>query len=241
MTTIFWAGDSTVKEGDAALRPQTGIGEAFAHFIRPDVRIENCAENHCSTKSYIEAGRLAAIAERIVPGDFLFVQFGHNDEKHVDPARYTDPDTTFRENLARFADVARQRGATPVFITPAARYHQGNASDVYRHVRWQAAMQAEGSRLGVAVIDLTALSEALVLGMGPAAATTLYMNLPGGVSPCFPRGQRDNTHFQPAGAHAFAGLIAGELRRLGGVYAGLAKEVPETYPDEMKIPKYTLK
>lgn len=222
MITIFWAGDSTVKQNTIVTYPQTGIGQAFTRFIDPAcVRVENHAENGRSTKSFIDEGRMAPIYDRIRKGDFLFVQFGHNDEKMNDPARYTDPDTTFQENLEKFVNVARNRGATPVFITPVTRFHLGEATEEYRHVRWQAAVKTAGERLGVAVIDLTSLSEQLVISTGAAAQTSFYMNLPAGVHPHFPSGQRDNTHLQPAGALAFAGLIARQLYGLGGEYAAL--------------------
>ena len=222
MITIFWAGDSTVKQNSIVTFPQTGIGQAFTRYInRANVRVENHAENGRSTKSFIDEGRMTPICERLAHGDFLFVQFGHNDEKIADPSRYAAPDGVFQENLEKFANLARSKGATPVFITPVTRFHLGDATEEYRHVRWAEAVRECGARLGVAVIDLTALSEALVEQTGEAARTTFYMNLPAGVYPHFPSGQRDNTHLQPAGALAFAGLIARELHRLGGAYAAL--------------------
>lgn len=225
MVTIYWAGDSTVKQNSIATWPQTGIGQEFERFVkRCKVRVENHAENGRSTKSFIDEGRLAPIYDRITKGDFLFVQFGHNDEKSGDPARYTDPDTAFQENLEKFVNVARNKGATPVFITPVTRFHTGDASEEYRHVRWAEAMKAAGARLGVAVIDLTVLSEQLMLAKGEAARTTFYMNLPEGVYPHFPNGQKDNTHLQPEGALLFAGMIAKELQKLGGKYAEILCE-----------------
>lgn len=222
MITIYWAGDSTVKQNAIATWPQTGIGQEFERYVkRCEVRVENHAENGRSTRSFIDEGRLAPIYDRITKGDFLFIQFGHNDEKQADPTRYTDPDTTFQANLERFVNVARNKGATPVLITPVTRFHLGDATEEYRHVRWAEAVKQAGARLNVAVIDLTSLSERLVMETGAAAQTTFYMNLPAGVYPHFPQGQRDNTHLQPAGAVAFGGLIARELWKLGGQYAAL--------------------
>ncbi|MBR3764577.1 MAG: rhamnogalacturonan acetylesterase [Clostridia bacterium] len=233
MTTIFWAGDSTVKQNSIVTFPQTGIGQAFTRYIRREsVRVENHAENGRSTRSFIDEGRMAPIYDRIKKGDFLFVQFGHNDEKSADPARYTDPDTAFQENLEKFVNVARNKGATPVFITPVTRYHLGDASEEYRHVRWAEAIRVCGARLGVTVIDLTRLSEKLVQATGEAARTSFYMNLPAGVYPHFPNGQKDNTHLQPAGALAFAGLIARELKQLGGDYVALLCDEFDQYVAE---------
>ncbi len=222
MTTIFWAGDSTVKQNSIATYPQTGIGQVFDRFVkRYQVQIENYAENGRSTKQFIDEGRLAVIYDRIQAGDFLFVQFGHNDEKAEDPTRYADPDTDFPANLEKFVNVARNKGATPVFITPLTRYNRNAPGALYTHDRWAESMRQAAKRLNVALVDLTALSEKLVDDMGEAAQKTYYMNLPAGVYPHFPQGQQDNTHLQPAGALAFGGLIARELNRLGGDYAAL--------------------
>ena len=222
MPTIFWAGDSTVKQNSVATYPQTGIGQEFHRYIRrPDVRIENHAENGRSTKSFIDEGRLAPIYDRIAAGDFLFIQFGHNDEKLEDPARYADPDSGFPENLEKFVNVARNKGAYPVIMTPVTRYNRHEPEAQYTHERWAASARRTAERLGVALIDLTALSERLVDEMGEDARVKYYMNLPAGMYPNYPDGQTDDTHLQPAGAMAFAGLIAKELYRLGGAYAAL--------------------
>lgn len=222
MITIYWAGDSTVKQNTIATWPQTGIGQEFERFLKPhEVRVENHAENGRSTKSFMDEGRLAPIYDRITKGDFLFIQFGHNDEKPEDPTRYADPDSGFPENLEKFVNVARNKGATPVIITPVTRYNRNAPGALYKHDRWAEAARRTGEKLGVAVIDLTRASEALVDAMGPAAQTAYYMNLPAGVYPHFPNGQKDNTHLQPAGAVAFGALIARALYQLGGEYAAL--------------------
>lgn len=144
------------------------------------------------------------------------MQFGHNDEKASDPARYTDPETDFPANLERFVNVARNKGATPVFITPLTRYDRNAPGAQFHHDRWAESMRRTAEKLHVALIDLTAMSEKLVDELGEAAQTAYYMNLPAGIYPHFPLGQHDNTHLQPAGALAFGGLIAKGLH----VWAG---------------------
>ena len=90
MATIFWAGDSTVQYNDILTFPQTGIGQVMNLFLKPEVRVENHAKNGRSTKSFIDESRLTPIYDKITAGDFLFIQFGHNDEKKNDPQRYTE-------------------------------------------------------------------------------------------------------------------------------------------------------
>lgn len=232
MTTIFWAGDSTVKQNSIATYPQTGIGQEFSRYLRrPDVMVQNHAENGRSTKSFIDEGRLAPIYDRITAGDFLFIQFGHNDEKIDDPARYTDPETEFPDYLERYVNVARNKGAYPVIITPLTRYGRNAPGVRFTHDRWAASARRVAERLDVALIDLTAMSEKLVDELGERACTEYYMNLPAGVYPHFPDGLKDNTHLQPAGAILFGSLIAKGLHALGGVYAAL---LCDEYEDWLK-------
>lgn len=222
MITIYWAGDSTVAQNSISTWPQTGIGQEFERFLKPcEVRVENHAVNGRSTKSFIDEGRLAPIYDRITKGDFLFIQFGHNDEKPEDPTRYADPDSGFPENLEKYVNVARNKGAIPVIITPVTRFNRNGPKAVYKHDLWAESAKRTGEKLGVAVIDLTAMSEKLADDMGDAAATSYFMNLPAGVYAHFPQGQKDNTHLQPAGAVAFGALIAKGLHELGGEYAAI--------------------
>ena len=208
MTTIFWAGDSTVKQNSILTYPQTGIGQMLDRYVnRFEVTISNHSENGRSTKSFLDEGRLAPIYDRLSRGDFLFVQFGHNDEKQEDPARYTDPDTEFAENLERFANCARNKGAIPVFITPVSRRGFAGPGARYRHDRWAAAARSASERLGVACIDLTAMSERLLSHTPTDVSDPWFMP--------------DGTHLKPEGAMTFAGLIAGALYRLGGDYRAL--------------------
>ena len=219
MTTIFWAGDSTVKQNAIATYPQTGIGQAFHRYVKNmQVQIENYAENGRSTKSFIDEGRLAVIYDRITKGDFLFIQFGHNDEKPEDPTRYADPETDFPANLEKFVNAARNKGAIPVIITPLTRWNRNDPAAKYRHDDWADSCRRTAQRLGVALVDLTRMSEALVDALGEKARTAYYMNLPAGVYPAYPQGLKDGTHLQPEGALAFAGLIAKGLYELGGEY-----------------------
>ena len=209
MTIIFWAGDSTNKQNSILTWPQTGIAQMFDRFIRrPDVCVANHAENGRSTKSFLEEGRLEPIEREIRAGDFLFVQFGHNDEKQEDPLRYADPDGEFGDNLRRFADAARQKNAIPVFITPVTRRGFANPDDRYHHDRWTAAAKRRAKELDVACIDLTAMSEDLLIHTPAETLDRWFV-------------PNDGTHLQPEGAMAFGALIAQGLYRLGGEYRAL--------------------
>lgn len=222
MIHIYWAGDSTVKQNSIATYPQTGIGQAFHRFVKNmQVQIVNCAENGRSTKSFMDEGRLATIYDNIRAGDFLFIQFGHNDEKPEDPTRYADPVVDFPENLEKFVNVARNKQAIPVFITPLTRLDRNGPHAKYHHNAWAESYRGAAKRLDVALVDLTRMSEALVDAMGEEARARYYMNIPAGKYAAYPQGMTDGTHLQPEGALAFAGLIARGLYELGGVYRDL--------------------
>ncbi len=222
MITIFWAGDSTVKQNSILTYPQTGIGQAFNRYVKRDaVRVENHAENGRSTKQFIDEGRLAVIYDRMTEGDFLFIQFGHNDEKIADPARYADPDGEFAANLERFVNAAQGKRATPVLITPLTREGFQSPDASFRHGPWAESMRRTAKRLGVALVDLTAMSEALVEQLDEASRERLYMHLPAGAYPYYPEGKEDGTHLQTLGALVFGGLIARGLYALGGPYEAL--------------------
>lgn len=214
---IFWAGDSTVKQNNFTTYPQTGIGQGFELFIKKEVQMVNLAENGRSTKSFIHEGRLSNIDSEIKEGDFLFIQFGHNDEK-ADEARHTEAFGSYQENLQMFARVANKHGAYPLFITPLYRrlFLEDGSLTPNTHLDYPAAMIALGNRLGIPVIDLCSLSKAYIETLGPVRSKPLFMNLPKNLYPNYPEGKEDNSHLQYEGAVAFAGLIAEELRKLGG-------------------------
>ncbi|MDD3335118.1 MAG: rhamnogalacturonan acetylesterase [Eubacteriales bacterium] len=227
MAVIYWAADSTVKQNTILTYPQTGIGQVFHRFLSPEHRVENHAENGRSTKSFLDEGRLALIYDRITAMDFLFIQFGHNDEKAADPARYTDPDGEFKDNLERFVNAARNKNALPVLITPLTRRLYRDPKAEFSHERYLPAMKETAARLNVPLIDLCAMSEALVDTLGEDAKA-LYLHVPANIHPHFPEGKADNTHLSPLGALVFGGLIAKGLSELGGEYRALLSEgVPE--------------
>ena len=223
MTTIFWAGDSTVQTNSILTYPQTGIGQVFDRFVkREGVRIENHAVNGRSTKSFIDEGRLLHIYDRITRGDFLFIQFGHNDEKAEDPLRYAAPWGEYAENLEKFVNAARNKGAWPVIITPLTRRKWREAP--YQHDEYVASARETARRLNVPFIDLCGASQRLVSETPEAVAKGWYMNLAPGLWPHYPNGLSDDTHLSPTGALAFGELIAEGLEALGGVYAQLLFE-----------------
>lgn len=213
MAAIFYAGDSTVKFNKISTYPQTGISQAMLWYLKDSVEMKSFAQNGRSTKSFIDEGRLALIEKEMKKGDFLFIQFGHNDEKD-DPKRHTDPDTTFSENLLRFIKAARDKGAYPVLITPIARRlfnDQGNFLPG-SHGAYPEAMKRTAKKAGVPVIDLTSATENYLLAVGDLASKAYFM---------WPK---DNTHLKPEGAVLMAGFLCQGLKTLGAPYSALLED-----------------
>ncbi|MCH5270985.1 MAG: rhamnogalacturonan acetylesterase [Lachnospiraceae bacterium] len=220
---IFWAGDSTVQTNDITTYPQTGIGQVFSLYIEKDITICNHAKNGRSTKSFLDEGRLEPIAREIGEGDYLFIQFGHNDEKIQDPARYTEPFGTYKENLKLFIDTARSHGAKPVLITPLERrcFVDEKRLDAGAHGEYVAAMKETAEQENVPLVDLFSQSRKEMEKAGAEETLKWFMHLkPGEYASC-PEGKEDNTHLKYEGAVKFAGLVAQGLKELGGEYKEL--------------------
>ena len=215
MPTVFYIGDSTVARNNIHSYPQTGMSQGLELYVREAVRVESHAKNGRSTKSFLDEGRFEPVKAAMQPGDLLLIQFGHNDEKD-DPARHTDPQTTFQANLSLFVDEACSRGAYPVLITPIAR-RLFDATGKFRpgsHGAYPDAIRELAARLDVPLIDLTAVTEDDLALLGDEASKPLFM---------WPK---DNTHLKPEGAVKMAGFLARGLQELGGIYAAVL--APET-------------
>lgn len=220
---IYWAADSTVQTNDITTYPQTGIGQVFSMYTKTGVRVINHAKNGRSTKSFIDEGRLKAIDEAIGEGDYLFIQFGHNDEKKEDPTRYTEPFSTYIENLETYIGVARNHGAYPVLITPLERRcfvddkHLGAGA----HSEYVAAMKQAAEKNNVPLVDLYSMSRVELEKAGEPASRKWYMYFDENLYKNYPEGKQDNTHLRYEGAVMYAGLIAKGLGALGGRYRDL--------------------
>ena len=198
---VFLAGDSTVAEYGAERDPQAGWGQKLKDYLQAGWTVRNHAIGGRSSRSFIEQGRLDAIAAEITAGDVLLIQFGHNDAKREDHQRYTEPQQDYPRYLQRYIDVAREKGATPVLVTPPARYFYDYRGLIDTHGRYTLSMQALAARTGVALIDLNASSSDWIRHHGEQGAKPYFMFVPA-------QGKADGTHFSHAGARAMACLVA---------------------------------
>jgi lysophospholipase L1-like esterase len=210
---VFVAGDSTASIYAADEAPRAGWGQALPVFLNHDLQVVDEAISGSSSKSFIALGGLKRIEAAISAGDYLLISFGHNDEKIEDPARGTDPYTTYQDYLREYIDVARSHGATPVLVTSVERRRfaaDGTAKP--SHGVYPDAMVELGRQTGVAVVDLTTLSRRLWQELGPVGTQDHFLWLAPGESPNYPEGVSDNTHFQAKGAIEVARLVARQLK-----------------------------
>ena len=227
--TIFMIGDSTManKSLNGGNR-ERGWGHVLGGFFSEEVHVDNHAVNGRSSKSFIDEGRWAVVLDKIKPGDYVFIQFGHNDEK-ADSARHTEPGTTFDDNLRRFVKETREKGGIPVLFNSIVRRSFGHnehavAEDDMRKDMSKDMMAEEGNvlvdthgkyldsprrvaeELEVPFVDMNKLTHDLVEGLGAEASKKLFMWIPEGVCAACPKGRADNTHLNVYGARTIAGL-----------------------------------
>ena len=225
---IFWAADSTVAQNTISSYPQTGMGQTLPLYLKEDVIVYNYAKNGRSSKSFINEGILEKIKEELKEGDFLFIQFGHNDQK-PDEERRTEAFSTYQEYLSVYIETARKYGAYPVLITSLYRrlfLPNGHIKDEV-HFDYPDAMKALGKKLNVPVIDLCQKSKDLFEKTGDEDSKKWFMHLKKGEFISYVDGLEDNTHLRYEGAVIMSGLVAEGLREVGGIYTELVRELEE--------------
>ncbi|MET9800277.1 hypothetical protein [Streptomyces sp. NPDC006368] len=166
--------------------------------------------------SFIEEGRLRTIVDRVRPGDYLFVQFGHNDTTASRPERCTSPED-YKEYLREdHIGGARARGAVPVVVTPVSRRSHDPATGGFRVSFAPYAQKAieVATEENVPLVDLSASSRAYLDSIGPEAAEDVFLHTDPGEYPNRPEGTADDTHFQRYGALQMARLVAREVTAL---------------------------
>jgi lysophospholipase L1-like esterase len=155
------------------------------------------------------------VYEALQPNDFVIMQFGHNDSSEEKTERYVNIEG-YKEFLRLFVMQTRQKGATPIILTPVARNYPWKDGQLHNaHGDYPQAVKDVASEMAVLFIDLNALSMDYFSKKGIDFVTnTYFMNLPAGVYEAYPNGQKDNTHFQPEGAKAVAQLVFNALKNL---------------------------
>ena len=199
-TTIHLMGDSTMAEKDlTGGNPERGWGMMLPNFVDDSFQVVNYAQNGRSTKSFIDRGLWDKVYDALQPGDYVFIQFGHNDAKADDPERYAPAFGAYQDNLRRFIRGAREKGATPVLLTPVARrWFKDGKLDRNCHTDYPAAMKQVADEMGVTLLDITTASLDWLESLGDEASKAYFM---------ISTGKDDNTHTIARGARKVTELV----------------------------------
>ena len=189
----------------------------FRAFFDEGVVVENHALNGRSTKSFREEGRWEPIYSQMQKGDYVFIQFGHNDEK-VDRPKVGSVPEVFAENLRRYVRETREKGGIPVLLTPIARRHFTEEGQLIKtHGEYPDRVRQVAEEMGVVLLDMEPLTEAWLKELGDEPSRPYFMWVKKGTSPLYPDGREDNTHLNVAGAHVVSRMVA----------ALVEKQIPE--------------
>jgi DNA sulfur modification protein DndE len=212
--TVYLAGDSTMANKAADKRPETGWGEYLGiNFDETKIKVENHAQNGRSTKSFINEGRWQKIVDSLKKGDYVFIEFGHNDEKLDKPEVGAAANTDYRNNLIRFVNDVRAKKAFPILLTPVMRRRFDEKGEFYdTHGEYPDAVRKVATELKVPLIDLHKKTGELLIKYGAEESKKLFLQLKEGEHPNYPKGIEDNTHFNQRGAEEVAKLAIEEIR-----------------------------
>ena len=219
--TVWLAGDSTMADKEVKAYPETGWGMPFKAFFDSSVTVANIARNGRSTKTFITEGLWQHITDNLKPGDYVLIQFGHNDEVPTKASATTE--TQFHDNLLRFVNETRAKQAIPVLITPVARRKFDAAGNVQgTHEVYSAIIRKLAADQNVPLIDLDRESQQLLQKFGPETSKLLYNHLEPGENPNYPAGRADDTHFSELGARKMAEIVLADIKKLN---LGLADRI----------------
>ena len=215
---VYLIGDSTCANKNLDKQnPERGWGQLFRAFFGEDVVVENHAMNGRSTKSFRAEGRWEPIYSQMQKGDYVFIQFGHNDEK-VDRPKVGSVPEVFAENLRRYVNETREKGGIPVLLTPIARRHFTEEGQLIKtHGEYPDRVRQVAEEMGVVMLDMEIVTEEWLKELGDEPSRRYFMWVKKGTSPLYPDGREDNTHLNVAGAHVVSRMVA----------ALVEKQIPE--------------
>lgn len=214
-TTIYTIGDSTMaNKANPEVNPEHGWAQVLPQFFNTNVKIDNRAVNGRSTRSFITENKWDFVLKTLKKGDYVFIQFGHNDQKIKDPKRYTNPHTSYRNNLIKFVLETRAKGATPILFSSIARRNfndEGTLVDT--HGEYPLETRLVALEYNVPFIDLQYLTEQLETTYGVEGSKKLHLHFEPGEEPFYKEGKHDDTHLSKLGATEIAKLAIIQLKK----------------------------
>jgi lysophospholipase L1-like esterase len=211
--TVYLIGDSTVADKPYAKgNPEKGWGQVFPLYLQEGVRVENHAVNGRSTKSFRDEGRWDRVMKKLQKGDYVIIEFGHNDAKSEDPKRYAAPETDYRQNLERYIAETKAKGAIPVLATPIVRRKFENGELVETHGQYPDVVRGVSAQQRVPLLDLHKRTKELVSRYGEERSKALFLHIDPSEYESLPEGKEDNTHLSAYGAFRVCDLVAEEMQ-----------------------------
>lgn len=240
VTTVFVAGDSTVT--NQRNEPYAGWGQMLPRFFGPSVAVSNHAESGLALRSFEYQLRLKKLLSMMKPGDYVLIQFGHNDQK--DPRDEAGPFTTYKSKLIEFVEAIRAKRGVPVLVTPMERLRmnsRGNQTPTLAD--FAEAVRQAGTEKDVAVVDLNAMSLKFYAALGPERATNAFVCYSAGTFPGQDEALNDHTHHNAYGAYQLARcVVQGILMEVPGLAKHLTSDVEAfdpslpSDPDTFRLP-----
>lgn len=212
--TIYTIGDSTMaNKKNPEENPEHGWAQVLQQFFNDNAIIDNRAVNGRSSRSFISEGRWDSVLKTLKKGDYVFIQFGHNDQKEKSPNRYTNPHTDYRHNLIRYVLDTREKGATPVLMSSIVRRNFNEYGTlVDTHGEYPLETRLVALEYNVPFIDLQYLTEQMEESYGVEGSKKLHLHFEPGENPYYPEGRHDDTHLSKLGATTVAKLAVKELK-----------------------------
>lgn len=208
---LFIAGDSTASIKDVKAYPENGWGMPFVYFWDSTVMVVNKAKNGRSTSSFQTEGLWKQILDEAGEGDYVFIQFGHNDE--VPTKKTATTPEQFKSNLKKFVTETREKKAIPVLLTSMARRKFDSTGKIAgTHDEYMKITRAVAAEEKVVLLDMDIITQQLYQQFGAENSALLFMQLKPGEHPNHPKGKDDNTHFNEFGARLVAQLVLKEIR-----------------------------
>lgn len=222
--TVYLVGDSTVT--DQMSEPAASWGQMLTRFFKPEVAVANHAKSGATLKSFLTELRFDKVLSQLKRGDWLLIQFGHNDQKRQWPQTYAEAATTYRSYLRAYIAEARLRGATPILVTsPERRNFDGAGRIVPSHGDYPDAVRAVAREESVALVDLTPMTVAFYEALGPERAALAFND-----------GGRDKTHHNNYGAYEIARMVAAGIAAADGRLAAHLTGEARTYDPRRPAP-----
>lgn len=215
-TSLYCIGDSTMaNKKDPTHNPEHGWAQVLQSFFKEDIVVVNKAVNGRSTKSFINEKRWDSIYKKLKKGDYVLIEFGHNDAKIEDSARYTNPHTAYRYNLIRFVKESREKGAIPILLTSIARRNFNEKGVlVPTHGDYPLETRLVAQEFKVPFIDMEYQTEILEQSYGPEKSKTLHLHFKAGETPFYDKDKADDTHLSLKGASEIAKIFISQLKKL---------------------------